>query len=162
MQIAPVDAVHQLGGLIEVVRRLATATLLGAIIGTNRELHDKPAGMRTHALVALGAALLTIAGVFLQPASGVSDGASVSRVIQGIITGVGFIGGGVILRNEQQMIVHGLTTAASVWVAACVGIVCGLGHWATALVALALVLLVLVGGSMLETFLRRRTGHEEK
>ena len=156
MQIAPVDTAEQLGGLIEVVRRLAIATVLGAIIGTNRELHDKPAGMRTHALVSLGAALLTVGGVFLDSTTNGTSGADVSRVIQGIITGVGFIGGGVILRNEQQMVVHGLTTAASVWVAACVGIICGMGRWVTAVVAIGMVLVVLVGGSMLEKFLRTR------
>src|SRR3954468_9344876 len=99
MQIGTVDSLAQLGGLLEVARRLGIAVLVGAAIGTNRELHDKPAGMRTHALVALGAALLTVGGVLLETSHGGGDAAS--RVIQGIITGVGFIGGGVILRNEQ-------------------------------------------------------------
>ena len=155
MQIAPLDAIAQLGGLLEVVRRLGIATVLGAIIGTNRELHDKPAGMRTHALVSLGASLLTVGGVFLAMGHGADNG-DVSRVMQGIITGVGFIGGGVILRNEQQMVVHGITTAASVWVAACIGVICGLGHWLTATLAMVMVLLVLVGGSALEMALRKK------
>lgn len=153
MQIAPIDAMEQLGGLVEIGRRLGGAALFGAVIGANRELNDKPAGVRTHALVALGASLLTVSGLLLGSGTGAGD--AESRVIQGTITGVGFIGGGVILRDETRLSVYGLTTAASVWLAACLGIVCGLGHWATALVGLLMALLVLTLGIFVERALRR-------
>ena len=88
--------------------RLLLATLLGAAIGVNRELRQKPAGLRTHALVALGAALFTIVGLALTAFGGTRDPNAMSRLVQGIVTGVGFIGGGVILRRDDSKGIHGL------------------------------------------------------
>jgi putative Mg2+ transporter-C (MgtC) family protein len=139
-------------GLGEVVLRLGAATLVGAMVGLDRELHDKPAGMRTHALVSLGAAMLMVVGLRLSPA-GPDPG--VARVIQGIITGIGFLGGGVILRDTARRDVYGLTTAASIWVVACLGVACGAGYWAAAVVALVIALLLLVVGERVELWLRR-------
>ena len=157
MQITPLDTLERVGGLDEVALRLVVATLLGAAVGLNRELQDKPAGLRTHALVSLGAALLTVTGLLLAD-PGEGRGQAASRVIQGIVTGVGFIGGGVILRDESRRSVLGLTTAATVWLVACVGIVCGTGHWPVALLGLLLTLLVLMFGGTIERLSRRLSG----
>ncbi|HWP02816.1 MAG TPA: MgtC/SapB family protein, partial [Gemmatimonadaceae bacterium] len=119
----PVTAVHSLR---ELLIRLGLAVAIGAVLGINRDLRGKPAGLKTHALVALGSSMLTV--VSLAVADGATaDGNAVSRVIQGIITGIGFLGAGVILRGERGYSVHGLTTAASVWLSACLGIACGAG-----------------------------------
>jgi len=141
--------------ILEVVLRLGAAVIAGGAIGLNRDLRNKPAGVRTHALVALGAALLTI----LLADDG--DTTAVSRVIQGIITGIGFLGAGVILRREGGRTVRGLTTAASVWLVAALGIACGLGRWVMVVVGMVLTLAVLLFGGPLEDTMhrwRRRTG----
>ena len=132
------DTISAPSQLFVLAGRLALAAALGAVIGLDRELIKKPAGTRTHALVALGAALLALVSTFLMlPAAG-SDLAAPSRIIQGIVAGVGFIGGGVILRLESERRVEGLTTAASVWVVSAVGVAAGLGLWRTALIAVVI------------------------
>jgi putative Mg2+ transporter-C (MgtC) family protein len=136
--VAPPDT------LVEAVGRLLVATLAGGIIGAERELRAKPAGVRTHALVALGAALVVIAGSLLGSAES-ERAASVSRVVQGLIAGIGFLGAGSILqRGEGASLVHGLTTAASLWIVAVIGIGAGLGLWQLILAATLIVLLVLL------------------
>jgi putative Mg2+ transporter-C (MgtC) family protein len=132
----------------EVAMRLVAATLIGSGVGLNRELQHKPAGLKTHALVALGASLVTAVCAFLP------DPTAMSRAIQGIIAGVGFLGGGAILKSSDE-IVHGLTTAASIWLVASLGIACGAGQWIIAMVALAIALVVLVAGNAIEEFLSR-------
>jgi putative Mg2+ transporter-C (MgtC) family protein len=145
------DPLHLLGWQ-EVLLRLGTATLIGSILGINRNLRGKPAGLRTHALVTLGAALVTMNAVYVGKAP---DATAATRVIQGIITGIGFLGGGVILRDEKIHAVRGLTTGASIWVAACLGIGCGMGQWGTCLLAAGLTLFVLIVGGPIENVLRR-------
>jgi putative Mg2+ transporter-C (MgtC) family protein len=137
------------------VTRLGIATVAGALIGINRELRGKPAGMRTHALVALSAVYLAAAG---HPGGNLThfDGNVVTRAVQGIVAGVGFLGGGVILKTSDRGTVRHLTTAASLWVVACLGIVCGLGQWALAVAALLITLLVLVIGGPVEGAIRRK------
>src|SRR5260221_13151095 len=105
---------------LEIALRLGAATLAGVVLGVNRDLHGKSTGVRTVGLVCLGSALavLSIHAV---------SGTDASRVIQGIVTGVGFLGAGVIVRNSKGHHVHGLTTAACVWVTACIGAACA-GH----------------------------------
>ena len=152
-----VVAYHDLS-LTEVIIRLAAATLIGGVLGLNREIHGKPAGLRTHAMVALGTALVTLTGVALAGHDGEFDSNSVSRVIQGVVAGIGFLGGGTILKSDSGEQISGLTTAASLWVVACLGIACGVGLWGTALVALALALLVLVAGERMERVLHRLLG----
>jgi putative Mg2+ transporter-C (MgtC) family protein len=133
--------------LVEKLLRLGAAVLAGVVVGLNRDLHGKPAGVRTHALVALGAALITVVTAELMPAS---DG-GIPHVFQGIITGVGFLGAGVILhREEDGTRVRGLTTAASIWIIACIGAASGAGRWGTVLLGTALTLLVLFAGGGLE------------
>ena len=138
--------------------RLFAATIIGSGIGIDREVRGKPAGMRTHALVSLGAALVTIVIIRLAPAN-VEHVDAVSRVIQGIIAGVGFLGAGAILKSPES--VHGLTTAASIWFVAALGIACGTGQWIAALVAVVLALLVLIGGLAAEKIARRIFGPHE-
>lgn len=117
------------GGLpdwIEVERiafRLLAALLLGAVIGWQRERAGKAAGLRTHMLVALGSALFVVGGT----ASGMNS-ADLSRIIQGIAAGLGFLGAGTILKREKEAEIEGLTTAAGIWMTAAVGVTAGLGR----------------------------------
>ena len=142
----------------DVVIRLLAATGIGGAIGLNRELTRKPAGLRTHALVALGAALATVSALQLgDPAAPHTDAAA--RVIQGIVAGIGFIGGGVILHTENRNVM-GLTTAATIWVAAALGISCAVGQWRVAGSAVLLALVVLIIGRQLEGALHRIKGDE--
>jgi putative Mg2+ transporter-C (MgtC) family protein len=137
------------------VLRLVGAVLIGCAIGLDRNLHGKPTGVRTLGLVALGACLVTMAGeTFVPP--GTTDIANVGRVIQGVITGIGFLGAGVILQHERTGKISGLTTAASIWVTAALGVVCGVGAWKTAGIATALVFLVISLGGRIERTLHRR------
>lgn len=116
--------------LIHVLIRLSAATLLGALIGLEREKAGKPAGLRTHMLVTLGTA------VFVLACSGVGMSTDeLSRVIQGIITGIGFLGAGSILKLSEERDIQGLTTAAGVWMTAAVGVAVGLGSLGVALLS---------------------------
>jgi putative Mg2+ transporter-C (MgtC) family protein len=153
-----VDAVAALGGWQEILLRLGAATAIGCVLGLNREIHGKPAGLRIHGLVCLGSSLLVLSSLQLTLGTAALDSSAVLRTVQGIISGIGFLGGGVILRDDSHHSVHGLTTAASVWVVACLGIACGLGLWLTALTALALTLTVLIVGGRIETAIRGRFG----
>ncbi|HEX3067708.1 MAG TPA: MgtC/SapB family protein [Thermoanaerobaculia bacterium] len=140
--------------VIEISIRLLAAVLIGGCIGIDREMRRKPAGIRTHALVSLGAALVML--IVVRTGPGVIEHVdAVSRAIQGIIAGVGFLGGGAILKSSEHDIVHGLTTAASIWLVASLGIACGVGQWVAALIALALALLVLIAGEPVERLVHR-------
>lgn len=125
----------------DVLLRLGAATAVGAVIGVDREVRGKPAGLRTVTLVALGAAIFVLLGETLTATSGNSATAS---VIQGIVTGIGFLGAGTIIRGQDEGSVKGLTTAASIWLAAATGVACGLGQWPILLVAIGLGLLILL------------------
>lgn len=129
---------------LDLVLRLGSALLIGALIGLDRELRDKPAGLRTHMLVGLGSALLALVPIQVGIAQDSAD--ALSRVLQGIIVGVGFIGGGVILHNSRKdpgTRVEGLTSAAAVWVSSSLGIVAGCGLWQLGLVGAMFSLLTL-------------------
>lgn len=132
----------------ETLLRLTAACLVGIALGINRDINGKPTGMRTLGLVALGAAAISTATVHYAGLDQHPDALSrvVQGLIQGVLTGVGFIGAGVILRDSRLLDVRGLTTAATVWVTAALGVACGLGEWPTVLTgtALALVLLALL------------------
>ncbi|GGP20576.1 MgtC/SapB family protein [Silvimonas iriomotensis] len=138
--------------LPDALTNLLAAALFGALLGLNRQFHRKPAGLRTHAMVALGAALavLTISRVAGASAS------DMSRILQGTITGIGFIGAGVIIHHTEKDRVEGLTTAASIWLAAMLGLACGAGEWQIAGSALVLALVVLMFGGRLEKALTRK------
>ncbi len=150
------DLFHTLGWQ-EISLRLGSAVVAGAVLGLNRELRGKPAGLRTNALVCLGSALLVLGGI------GVSSGSDsmhqadvVSRIMQGIVTGIGFLGAGVILRDTGGTQVHGITTAATIWLTATLGVLCGSGMWPLALLGVGLTLIILVLGKPLEKFLHRK------
>jgi putative Mg2+ transporter-C (MgtC) family protein len=118
--------------------RLALATALGAVIGMDRELSEKAAGLRTNMLVALGSALFVL--VPIQSGLAQQEFSALGRVIQGTITGVGFIGAGSILQKGR---VRGLTSAAAVWISASLGIAVGLGQWKLALTGAVIALMIL-------------------
>lgn len=137
---------------LDFVLRLGAAVAAGMLIGLNRDMADKPIGMRTLGLVALGAALASLAVIEVKDLADHPDALSrvVQGAIQGIMAGISFIGAGVILRDRESKTVEGLTTAATVWVTAALGIACGLGAWMIAGIALVLALGLLVGVGWLE------------
>ncbi|HEV7489393.1 MAG TPA: MgtC/SapB family protein [Rhodanobacteraceae bacterium] len=139
---------------LDILARLLLSVIVGAVIGLNRDLHHKQAGVRTNALVSLGAALavLVVAPPGIDPTHRID---AMSRVIQGVITGIGFLGAGVILRNPASHRVSGLTTAAAVWLAALLGVACGAGNYAAVLIALVLGIGVIVCGGPLERWFRK-------
>ena len=143
-----------LSGNEETALRLGAAVLVGTVLGLNRELHGKPAGLRTHALVCLGAALAVIMVLRSPDGSLAGDQNAVSRVVQGILTGVGFLGAGVILHDPNGHI-SGLTTAATIWICAVLGLVCGLGHWVILGTAVILIAVSLISGRPLERLAER-------
>ena len=142
---------------VRIVVRLTLAMLLGAIVGAQRESSGKPAGLRTHMLVASGSALFVLGplefGMISDP---------LSRVIQGLITGIGFLGAGAILKLEQEHWIEGLTTAAGIWLTAGIGLAVGLGRFALALVSLVLALFVLAIVSKLEFWFNRNLGKNKR
>jgi len=122
---------------VEMVLRLLLATALGASIGFQRERAGKSAGLRTHILICVGAALFTVASIY-----GFGSGDETARVAAGVVAGIGFIGAGAIIRSGGE-IVHGLTTAASIWAVAAVGLAAGAGLYLASAVATAIVLIIL-------------------
>jgi putative Mg2+ transporter-C (MgtC) family protein len=138
--------------IVRMVIRLLAAALLGAMVGIQREQIGKPAGMRTHMLVALGAALFTLGGV-----EAGMDSADLSRVIQGLVTGIGFLGGGAILKLSKEREIQGLTTAAGIWMTAGVGVAAGLGRLGLALLSAFLAWFIL--GILVKIEYRISGGH---
>jgi putative Mg2+ transporter-C (MgtC) family protein len=138
---------------LEMLLRLISATFAGMVIGLNRDLHDKPMGMRTLGLVSLSSAIVVLAGSTIGDLDVHQDAAS--RVIQGILTGLGFLGAGAILREPEKMQVHGLTTAATVLIAATFGISAGLGEWFLTFGGAVIALTLLVFGTPVEQFFTR-------
>jgi putative Mg2+ transporter-C (MgtC) family protein len=130
--------------------RLLLAAALGAAIGFERELRRKPAGLRTNILIALGSALFTTMSIELARLGGSPD-----RVAAQIVTGIGFLGAGAIMRSGES--VHGMTTAATIWVNAAVGVAAGSGAYATASVATGITLVVLAALGPLEEYFEQRS-----
>jgi len=125
---------------LEAILRFLLAVALGAGIGYQRERSGKAAGMRTIILVSAGAALFTLVSVYGFDAEGVD----ISRVAAGVVVGVGFIGAGVIFRGRQEEEVAGLTTAATIWVAAAIGLAAGAGMYLPSVIATAVILVILL------------------
>jgi putative Mg2+ transporter-C (MgtC) family protein len=142
-----------LEAFLDDLTRLGIALLLGAMIGVERQLAGQAAGLRTHVLVSMGAAVFTLAGL---AATGAENPTDVSRVVQGVAAGVGFIGAGAIMRSDHDSNVRGLTTAGSIWVAAAMGTTAGLGEWALAAAAGCATLVVLVVLKPVSRWLSRR------
>jgi putative Mg2+ transporter-C (MgtC) family protein len=143
---------------IEMTLRLCGATIAGMLIGINRDIHNKPIGMRTLGLVGLGSAVVILSGSVYEGLHFGQD--AVSRVVQGIMTGLGFLGAGAILRGRDQMQVQGLTTAATVWIAAGLGVTAGLGAWFITIAGTLLTLFLLTYGTRLERRLIRIFGNK--
>lgn len=131
-----------------ILTRLLLAAGLSAVLGLEREYHQKPAGLRTNILIGIGSELFTILSLsFGQPGLGSSD-----RIAAQILTGIGFLGAGAVLRGTH---VHGLTTAATIWVNAAIGMAVGVGMTSVAVGTTTITLLVLVGLTPLEEFFQR-------
>jgi len=125
---------------LESLLRVLLAAVLGAIIGFQREKAGKPAGLRTHILIAMGSALFTVVSIY-----GFGSAADPARIAAGIVTGIGFIGAGVIFRGMSGDRVMGITTAASIWITAAIGIAAGAGlYFIAAAVAIVTLLVLLI------------------
>ena len=148
--------------LLDVTLRLGAAALAGAAIGVNRDLTNKPIGMRTLGLVALGAASVSVAVIEVEGIAENADAMSrvVQGIIQGVMAGISFIGAGVILRDTKARTVEGLTTAATVWVTAALGIACGLGRWDVVVVGVTIALILLVAVAWVETLVSKAGGSQ--
>lgn len=147
--------------LDEMVLRLLAAAVLGGLIGLDRELGNKTMGLRTLILVATGSALLTLLGMDLATSGAHRlDLVEVdpSRIIQGIISGIGLIGVGALLQRQRRL--RGATTGASVWLVGGIGIACALGLYVAAAVATAIGLVVLVGLGLIEKWTQRTFGDD--
>lgn len=143
--------------VIRVAIRLLAAMILGGLIGIQREHTGKPAGFRTHMMVCLGTAVFVISC----SAVGMAFDA-MSRVIQGIVTGIGFIGAGTILKLQSEEEIKGLTTAAGIWMTAAIGVTAGLGAVGIAVVSTLLALIILAVTPPLEAFMQKRRDSKGK
>src|SRR5262245_8321833 len=137
--------------ITRVIIRLVVAMLLGGVVGIQREWTGKPAGLRTHMLVALGAAVFV-----LGPVEAGMTPADLSRVIQGLATGIGFIGGGAILKLSEERDIRGLTSAAGIWMTAAMGVAVGLGRIGMALLSALLTWFMLAVVGKTEHRIERR------
>lgn len=131
--------------LIQVIVRLLASVIVAGVIGWQREAAGKEAGLRTHILVSLGATVFVLGCI----GSGFREDA-MSRVIQGIVTGIGFIGAGTILKRESEARIQGLTTSAGLWTTCAIGVVIGLGELGIALISAVIAFLVLTALHWLE------------
>jgi putative Mg2+ transporter-C (MgtC) family protein len=140
---------------IEQLARLAIAAVLGGVVGAERELSDQPAGLRTHILLTVGACLFTLISAY-----GFGPNSDPSRLAAQIVTGIGFLGGGAILRHGFT--IRGLTTAASIWATCALGVAVGVGSYVLAVGATVLVLAVLVGLRAIRNVLRNHAASREE
>ncbi len=144
----------------EILLRLGSAMLAGSAIGLNRDLHGKPIGLKTLGIVGLSTATVVLLAVQFAEPGKITD--ATSRVIQGILTGIGFLGAGVIVHESERFRVRGLTSAACTFLAACLGIACGAGQWKIVLAALAFTFVLLTIGRRLERWLHRMLGGKDE
>lgn len=151
---------NELDNVQVILPRLLAAVACGAILGVDRDIHGKPAGLRVLALVSLGAAIVTLGSLMLLIEVYGSAGDGVLRTVQGLLSGIGFLGAGVILRARNEDRVHGLTTSASIWLSSIMGITCGMGQWRLAGVSFVLAFLLLLVGRKLEHGIVRWAGRD--
>ena len=144
--------------LLDVFFRLGAATVAGMLLGLNRDLHGKPTGIRTLGLVSLGVAIATVAVLRTSQAIGYEDAYSrlLQGIVQGVLTGIGFLGGGVILHSKHA--VHNLTTAATVWVTAAIGIACAVASWPVLGIGLAFAAVLLALGDRVDKWIAHQYG----
>lgn len=126
------------------------ATVLGVILGIDRDIHRKPAGIRVMSMVSLGSCAIVMASIsaLVGPDAGRADG--LLRTVQGVLAGIGFLGAGVIMRAKGSAEVHGMNTAALIYISAILGMICGVGQWILAISVFAVAWLILVGGRWIE------------
>jgi len=136
--------------------RLLIAAALGGLLGYEREQKGKAAGLRTHMLVALGAALFV-----LVPQQAGASAADLSRVLQGIVAGIGFLGAGAIIMGNRRQEAKGMTTAAGIWLTAAIGVAAGMGREATAVLSTFLALVILYIIPKIEEFIKDREEPKE-
>ena len=141
---------------LESIGRLLLAAVLGAILGAEREMRQRAAGFRTNTLIALGSAAFTLVSIQLAE----SDGGDPTRIPSQIVTGIGFLGGGAILRGQGD--IRGLTTAATVWVNAAIGMAAGAGFYALAITSTLVTLLVLTVFLRIENYMNRQVQAKEE
>lgn len=131
---------------VDVVIRVAVAVIIGISIGIERELSNHPAGMKTHALVCLGAAITTMISAEMcyslmgNEALDASSKVDMSRIASGVVSGIGFIGAGAIIKSKDGSVVTGITTAATVWISGCMGLAIGMGYFRIIVVAMLAIL----------------------
>lgn len=147
---------YELNNIFEIFIRLIIAVILGGLIGLEREFHGRPAGLRTHILVCLGSAIIIASSQFFQEFYILKGSDSIfridpSRIAAGVVTGIGFLGGGAIVKSEN--IIRGLTTAACIWFVAAIGIVVGSGLYIPAIIGTILGLVLLVGLDPIDHFI---------
>lgn len=139
---------------INISIRLVTATLLGGLIGMEREWHGKEAGFRTHALVSLGSALVMVVSIQIYEIYHGVTNMDPGRIAAQVVSGIGFIGAGAIIRSQEK--VTGLTTAAVLWSSAGVGLACGLGQYKPAFISTFLILVVLILFSKVDQYFSKK------
>jgi len=148
----PIWIIPDTSHLIRVTTRLAVAALVGGVVGFEREAEHKFAGLRTHMLVSLGAALFTLVGM----EAGVLPN-ELSRIIQGVATGIGFLGAGIIVHVDHDQRVRGMTSAAGIWLTAALGMAVGVGYLVPALVGVVLGWIILSTLHFVERWLESST-----
>lgn len=139
---------------VDDLMRIGAAAVLGGLLGLERELSGHFAGLRTHMMVSIGCAVFIVAGLAVTK----GHDEALTRVIPGVVTGIGFLGAGTILKIDEQQKIKGLTTASSIWLAAALGTLAGLGEYVPAAAATAIALAVLALLLPVERFFNRRTG----
>ncbi len=142
--------------------RLASALLAGIIIGTQRELRQRQAGLTTNSLVAVGACIFILISesvIMAATAAGGPVNNDNLRVLSQVVTGIGFLGAGVIMKNGVT--IHGLSSAATIWCSAAVGCLCGYGMWREALIAVAVILIINWGLKSIELYIKKKLGKGE-
>lgn len=139
----------------EIILRLGIATLVGAILGIDRDLHRKPAGIRVLALVSLGGAAISMVSIVATTGNGGPPNDGILRTVQGVLSGIGFLGAGVIMHSRAEDEVHGITTAAAIWIAAITGMIYGMGQWSLGTCTFVLTWMIIVCGRWLESIVIR-------
>jgi putative Mg2+ transporter-C (MgtC) family protein len=151
------------GYWVDMSLRIVLAMVTGSLIGINRDMHHKSIGLRTLGLVSLGSCLLVLTVSQYAQQHGFNSSDPASRVTQGIVSGIGFLGAGVILRGPDQIHVYGLTTAAAILVVAAMGIACALAAWPILVIGFVTTLLLLVVGGPIEHAIQQRfTLHDQR
>ena len=159
------NIIAHMNNSMELVLPIGLAAVAGIVLGANRWLHHKSAGVKTHALVAIGACVAVMIVMPPYLANGQNPtfvGDAASRVLQGLITGIGFLGAGVIIHNARGKRIQGLTTAASIWITTIIGATFGMGKLELGLIALAAVGLILLTGNSIEKVVNDRFGHSNE